>query len=116
MRQELVNSIIDVVRHEQEESMKKYPLFNSTHEGYAVLLEELEEAKEELEKIDKFVEKLWHNVRENAFEDGKYHTKYKDSAIVNVLLIYNAAIDLACETVQVAAMANKFVESLKPKE
>lgn len=30
---------------------EKFPLFNSRHEGYAVVLEELEEAKEAMENV-----------------------------------------------------------------
>lgn len=32
----------------------KFPLFNSTHEGYAVILEEAEEAQEAMENVKNF--------------------------------------------------------------
>lgn len=32
----------------------KFPLFNSTHEGYAVILEEAEEAQEAMENVKLF--------------------------------------------------------------
>ncbi len=38
------------MENELRSSMDKYPLFNSAHEGYAVILEELDELWDELKK------------------------------------------------------------------
>ena len=40
----------------------KFPLFNSTHEGYAVILEEAEEAQEAMENVKTSLAVLWDRV------------------------------------------------------
>ena len=45
-----------LVKRELEEANKIHPQFNSTHEGYAVILEETEELAEESEEIEKIIE------------------------------------------------------------
>lgn len=76
--------------------------FASDHEGYAVLLEEIEEAGVEYDQIVKFdVKKLWHSVKHDMPE-GAAHAAAD---------IKKAAIRLACEAVQVAAMAEKYTKS-----
>lgn len=42
---------IKLIEAELESAMKKFPLFNSSHEGYAVMLEEMDE--------------LWHEIKFN---------------------------------------------------
>jgi hypothetical protein len=111
LRQGLIDSVIDIAKQEEEAAIKVYPLFNSTHEGYAVILEEFEEALEEIERLDSYVDELWHNVRYNFF--NKKGT-CEEVAVNNIRLINSTAIDLACEAIQIAAMANKFIESIKP--
>ena len=63
----------------------KFPLFNSTHEGYAVILEEAEEAQGSLD------------------ED------------TTPTAIFHQAIDAACEMVQTAAMLLKYEMSMGAK-
>ena len=41
----------------------KFPLFNSTHEGYAVILEEAEEAQEAMENVKNSLAVLWDRVK-----------------------------------------------------
>lgn len=41
----------------------KFPLFNSTHEGYAVILEEAEEAQEAMENVKTSLAVLWDRVK-----------------------------------------------------
>jgi len=78
---------------------KVNPPFHSTHEGYAVLLEEIEEAKEALNEMDVSHQMMWvHIKRDNlkAYEYAERVEKY--------------AMRLAAEAIQVAAMARKFQE------
>lgn len=73
------------------------PPFHSTHEGYAVLKEEVEEAEGALKETEACLEMLWaHTKRDSskAFEYAERIEKY--------------AIHLAAEAIQVAAMAEKF--------
>lgn len=51
-----MNKEIEVlVKRELEEANKIHPQFSSTHEGYAVILEETEELAEESEEIEKII-------------------------------------------------------------
>ena len=39
---------IKLISEEVDSAMKKFPLFNSSHEGYAVILEEMDELWDEI--------------------------------------------------------------------
>ena len=70
---------------------------NSPHESYAVLKEEVEEAKEELRDIKEYFTWYWHCVKKNNAEQQEEVLKR----------IEEAALNAACECIQVAAMAYK---------
>lgn len=78
---------------------QKHPPFNSQHEGAAVILEELDEAREDLSECIGIFKTLWANVRRD------------ESANTPAEILRKKAIDAACECIQVAAMAQKFVDS-----
>lgn len=48
---------------ELKKANNKNPQFHSAHEGYAVLLEEVEEAKEELDGLDCYTGYIWDAVK-----------------------------------------------------
>lgn len=50
----MVDNLLNEIKKEYEFANKKFPLFNSYHEGYAVLKEEVEEMWEEIkhDKVD----------------------------------------------------------------
>jgi hypothetical protein len=54
-----------LVKIELEEANKTHPQFNSTHEGYAVILEETEELAEESEEIEKIIRTWWAYLRKD---------------------------------------------------
>jgi hypothetical protein len=109
MRKELISAVEAIVQQEEEAAIKVYPLFNSPYEGYAVILEEFEEAKEDMDRVESFVAELWCNVRRNVFNDSRV----ENCAIVDIEALNEVAIKLACEAIQIAAMANKFIESTR---
>lgn len=78
-----------------------FPLFNSPHEGYAVILEEYEEAQEALEQVKSSLDVLWEKIKGN---DVTYFLVDKTMAMT----IYEDAINAACEMAQVAAMLLKY--------
>lgn len=78
-------------------------LFHSPHEGYAVLLEEVEEVKEEMRCMESNLGRLWGCVRADAFKSIPEWARYLE----------NSAMQLAAEAIQVAAMARKMQDSLK---
>lgn len=77
--------------------------FNSMHEGYAVILEEVEEVKEEFELLKIVVDGIWNSIRRN-------NTKV---AIECMESLKKRAVYLSCEAIQVAAMSEKFKDSFE---
>jgi len=86
----------------------KFPLFNSTHEGYAVILEEAEEAQEAMENVKTSLAVLWDRVK------GIEVACFLDEDTTPTA-IFHQAIDAACEMVQTAAMLLKYEMSLGAK-
>ena len=91
-----------LVDEELAAAMKEHPLFASAHEGYAVLLEEADEVRDELGMLNLGMSLLWDGVkRDNGVAIGSAATT-----------ITRAAINLAAEAIQVAAMARKIRTSI----
>lgn len=91
---------------EKRDANRKFPLFHSLHEGYAVLLEETEEARDSLNLAEGNLSMLWAHVRNNNAA----------RALEFAARVREHALDLAVEAVQVAAMAQKFVDSAREGE
>lgn len=92
------DKLIALVGEELEAANAIHPPFHSLHEGYAVLLEEVEEAKDALEKVETATKCVWYFIKNDGAEDA-----YLDAASLE-----KQAINLAAEAIQVAAMARKF--------
>ena len=94
-----------LVQKELESANQKFPVLHSDYEGAAVILEEIEECKQEIENLEIQFEVLWSYVKDDN----------KMSVITSERLKLTAA-NLACEAIQVAAMAHKFIDSQKERE
>lgn len=95
--------IEQVVCHELRNIVKKYgPTYHSEHEGYAVLLEEVEEAGEAAEFMQDSLKRLWASIRANDFSNFE------------LAQIHEYAKGLAEEAVQVAAVCERLMETVKP--
>lgn len=91
---------------EKQDANRKFPLFHSMHEGYAVLLEEVEEAREALTRTEISLSALWAHIRDNnAGRAPEFAGRIREHAL-----------DLATEAVQAAAMAQKFIDSAKKED
>lgn len=92
------DQVVRLVEIELAAANEKYPAFHSAHEGYAVLLEEVEEARDDIETIIDYLGYAWNNIR------------YDSNPAGNLKTVKARAEQLACEAIQVAAMAQKFLD------
>ena len=93
-----------LVQKELESANQKFPMFRSDHEGAAVVCEEMQETENELKNAQEYFKALWESVKQNV--DAEWCAES----------IKIASVNLACEAIQVAAMAQKFINSQKERE
>ena len=91
------NVIAVAVNKEMAEAVKLHGLYQSREEQYTVVLEELCEAREELDEVAKALDSMFDAIRHN--DDGR--------AAGAARAVAEAAERLACEAVQVAVTARK---------
>lgn len=94
--------IYELTETELKAANEKLPLFASSHEAYAVIFEEFDEAREELEMVEYSLDKFWTEVKENESQEVKNK---------RLTRIYENAVKLAVEAIQTAAMARKGILS-----
>ena len=95
-----------LVQKELESANQRFPMFRSDHEGAAVIYEEIEEAESEMRAVNRHFVSTWYLVKQNE--------RIKAYSYINKLK--NSAVNLTCEAIQVAAMAQKFIDSQKERE
>lgn len=101
MRNKLYKQIDEAVKDELKAAEQDFPANNSRHESYAVLLEEFEELKNEVEQLDNWISLIWRRTKINAPYDNLIHA------------LFNAGITsrkLIAEAVQTSAMIDKFIK------
>ena len=98
----MVNNIRILVNKEAKAATNAYGEFNSAHEGYAVILEEFEEAKENIQLMEDNLKMLWEDIK----KDISFVNDARDGGILTTL--EENAIDLIQEAIQIAAMIKKF--------
>lgn len=97
------NQVRELVKVELDAANKRFPQFHSAHEGYAVIQEEVDELKEDMDRINGRITSLRARVR------------FNNSCEELVSRVYDDAINAACEAIQVAAMCRKFLEMERQK-
>ena len=95
-----------LVQKELESANQKLPVFHSDYEGAAVIFEETEEAESEMRAVNRHFSSTWYLVKQNE--------RIKAYSYINKLK--NSAVNLACEAIQVAAMAQKFIDGQKERD
>lgn len=94
--QELIDKVQELVAFELERANTIHPpKFNSMHEAYAVMLEEVEEMSEAVNAVLGDMKELWAQVRTD------------DLVCQQCLELHGDAVRAAAEMIQVAAMAKK---------
>lgn len=100
--EESTKCIDQAVLHELRNIIKKYgPTYHSEHEGFAVLMEECQEAVECDKDMQHSLEELWKSIRENKISAFKLSQ------------VQGFAKCLAEEAVQIAAVCERFMETIK---
>ena len=92
--------VVGLVSMELQHAKENHEDFHSLHEGYAVMLEEVDECRDEFQIIQSHVSDLWQTVKDDNAAGAKMEMDE----------IEEAAIRLASEAIQVAAMARKAKE------
>jgi hypothetical protein len=97
--EELINDVGMVIDDELEWSYNNHGVFPSQYHGYGIILEELKESQEEIKIVAELLEKAFSEIRNNEIPNDTIETLERHAKF------------LACEAVQTAAMAQKFIES-----
>ncbi|MCB6366626.1 hypothetical protein LI291_10625 [Intestinibacillus massiliensis] len=92
------DDVIELVFKERDAANKRFPPFRSPHEGYAVILEELQEAQEELDNSAKHFKFIWALIKADK------------SPYIQMGHLYADTINAICELIQYAAMQRKFLD------
>lgn len=99
------SDVQQLVQKELNSANEKFPLFNSPHEGYAVIKEEVDECEAEMRIISETIlPEVWEKIKGN------------DKAFDLVRMVKDTAEKLAVEAIQVAAMCDKYNMSLADAE
>ena len=59
--------------------------FHSLHEGYAVLLEEVEETEEEINDMSRWIAELWSMIKNDDSEDIESQLEWIEVSIINAI-------------------------------
>lgn len=103
--EELIKSVVCAECEEYGRASVKFgAVNNSDHESYAVLREEADEAVDVLEEVDNLTDAFFEMVKKNEEDKMKME-------ILNV--IRHRAEEAAAESIQVAAMARKAIETIQ---
>lgn len=98
MMKEIMRMTEEVIEKELELACEEHGNeFASSHEAYAVIKEEYEEAREEIERVGTNLNRFWNSIKWNLPENYDEFLKW----------VYKNALRGACELIQTAAMAKK---------
>lgn len=99
---DLLKNIEELTNMELKNARSKFSNINSTHEGYAVILEEFEEMKDEVLRFEEKLAMLWKAVKANAAS-----IQYEDLKEMERI-----AYHIAKESIQVSAMCRRTYEDI----
>lgn len=95
--EELLKSVSFLVKEELDRANRKHGNLASAHEGYAVILEEKEEAEEAMRMLNVWLADIWNGVKKDDMESVMRISSAAESS----------AMLAAGELIQTAAMARK---------
>ena len=95
----LIDEVTQLVEAEYGRASIKFGCINnSDHESYAIIKEEADEARDELNAVDDLLKYFWNQVKGNSPDPEKLKICQK---------LQSCALLAACELIQVAATAKK---------
>jgi hypothetical protein len=100
---ELIAEITTATDNELKRANEKFPLFHSPHESYGVIAEEMREMSDDNKELIRLFMTYFDNVCANENQYQK----------TNLVSLREIAIHMAAETCQVAAMAQKALDSME---
>ena len=102
----LLNEVNGLIATELSRANEQHPMFHSDHEAWAVAREEFMETREALEDLEYEIRYL------------DYMTRHDDDRGIEdrIQKTYDKALLVACEAIQTAAMAEKWMESRRDKD
>lgn len=103
----LIKNVEAEIQEELKRANEKFPLFHSDHEGLAVLEEEVTEANDEMKILESYF---------SSFKDAIFSDMNDDILMRYLDYMRHNALNSACELIQVAAMADKFILSKNERE
>jgi hypothetical protein len=96
---ELITEVRELIEREYGRAGAKFGLTNnSDHESYAIILEELQEARTDVDEFEREMSMFWSMVKGDEADHYKY---------ARLRQMQSKALLGACEMIQVAAMAKK---------
>lgn len=107
VRKELIKDTTEIINKELQAANEKFPAFNSRHEGYAVILEELEETQVAYNNTKTMIERIWWLTKFNS--EKAAFKKQVEEAI-------KTAGEMAAEAIQTAAMLQKLLDYTSSEE
>ena len=96
------NEIKGLICNELISAEKKFKPFNSAHEGYAILKEEVEELEDNINYINEYLNNFWGFTKENSKIGQLKMIEFISIHIENAIK----------EAIQVAAMCKRFEKDL----
>lgn len=113
IRAEIIKKIDNTIQDEYNDIVEKYgDKYHSIHEGYAVLLEEVEEAENELIHTKNDMQLLWSEIK--LFKNENYNDRKR--IIGNIESIKDYALKSIYELVQVVAVCKRLENTMEVDE
>jgi hypothetical protein len=100
-------SVEEIINKELEFAINKFGEFASAHEGYAVILEEVQECQEEMKKFERIFQLVWDHIKYNKVQSGE------NRILLAELEVHS--FNLVKEAIQIAAMVKKFAPLAQAK-
>lgn len=98
------NDVNELVFKELNNANEKFSLFTSEHQGYAVIKEEIEEVMDGMNLLLEIFSNAWSGIKKNEPVFGQ------------IRAVKEVAKNVATETIQVAAMCDKYNMSLAERK